>query len=115
MHSSAVRFECFLVESKPQSAKPLPDDHASPSGRWIAIAIPLLVSATLYGCGPSDENDVAAMAAPCQGDQQSCEALDNARQLRDAADYGTEPELGYVKSPPGMLPMPLTSRNSPLN
>jgi hypothetical protein len=81
----------------------------------IAIAIPLLASATLYGCGPSDENDVAAMAAPCQGDQQSCEALDNARQLRDAADYGTEPELGYVKSPPGMLPMPLTSRNSPLN
>ena len=78
----------------------------------VAIAI-LLVSATLYGCGPSDEN-AAALAAPCQGDQQSCEALDNARQLRDAADYSTEPELGYVKSPPGMLPMPLTSRNSPL-
>ena len=80
----------------------------------VATAI-FLVSATLYGCGPSDENDTAAMAAPCQGDQQSCEALDNARQLRDAADYTTEPELGYVKSPPGMLPMPLTSRNSPLN
>jgi hypothetical protein len=80
----------------------------------LAIAI-VLVSATLYGCGSSDENDLAAMAAPCQGDQQSCEALDNARQLRDAADYNTEPELGYVKSPPGMLPMPLTSRNSPLN
>ena len=80
----------------------------------LAIAI-LFVSANLYGCGPSDENDAAAMAAPCSGDQQSCEALDNARQLRDAADYGTEPELGYVKSPPGMLPMPLTTRNSPLN
>ena len=79
----------------------------------VAIAI-LLVSASLYGCAP-DADDAIAMAAPCQGDQQSCEALDNARQLRDAADYGTEPELGYVKSPPGMLPMPLTSRNSPLN
>jgi hypothetical protein len=79
----------------------------------VAIAI-LLVSATLYGCASSDP-DAAALAAPCQGDQQSCEALDNARQLRDAADYGTEPELGYVKSPPGMLPMPLTTRNSPLN
>ncbi len=80
----------------------------------MAIAV-LLVSATLYGCGPSDENDTAAMATPCEGDQQACEAIDNARQLRDAADYNTEPELGYVKSPPGMLPMPLTSRNSPLN
>jgi hypothetical protein len=87
----------------------------SATGKLVIAITILLLSATLYGCGSSDENDAAAIAGPCQGDQQSCEALDNARQLRDAADYGTEPELGYVKSPPGMLPMPLTSRNSPLN
>jgi hypothetical protein len=55
------------------------------------------------------------MVGPCHGDQATCEASDNARQLRDAADYKEEPELGYVKSPVGMLPMPLTTRNSPLN
>lgn len=81
----------------------------------LAVAIPLL-AASLYGCASSDPDEAAAMASPCVGiDQQACEASDNARQLRDEADYQGEPELGYVNSPPGMLPMPLTSRNSPLN
>jgi len=78
-----------------------------------AVAI-LIVAGSFYGCASSDD-DPAAMVSPCQGDQATCEASDNARQLRDAADYKDEPELGYVKSPVGMLPMPLTSRNSPLN
>src|SRR5713226_4117275 len=81
----------------------------------VAVAI-LMVASVLYGCASSDPDDAAAMASPCEGiDQQACEASDNARQLRDEADYQGEPELGYVNSPPGMLPMPLTSRNSPLN
>jgi hypothetical protein len=81
----------------------------------VALAI-FMAAASLYGCASSDPDEASAGATPCQGiDQQACEASDNARQLRDAADYQGEPELGYVKSPPGMLPMPLTSRNSPLN
>jgi hypothetical protein len=80
----------------------------------VAVAL-AMVAGSLYGCASSDPDDPSAMVGPCQGDQATCEASDNARQLRDAADYKEEPELGYVKSPVGMLPMPLTTRNSPLN
>lgn len=80
------------------------------------MAAIFVAAAGLYGCASSDTEAGTAMASPCQDiDQHACEASDNARQLRDAADYQGEPELGYVNSPPGMLPMPLTSRNSPLN
>lgn len=81
----------------------------------MAVAI-LVASAGLYGCASSTTGDADASASACPTvGAQACEASDNARQLRDAAAYQDEPELGYVKSPPGMLPMPLTSRNSPLN
>lgn len=81
----------------------------------VAIAI-FIATAGLCGCASiGSPDDGVTMAAPCQGaSQEACEASDNARQLRDAAAYQDEPELGYVKSPPGMLPMPTTSRNSPL-
>ena len=48
-------------------------------------------------------------------DQIDCEARDNARQIRDEADYQDEPSLGYLSSPPGLLPIPLTSRNTSSN
>jgi uncharacterized protein YceK len=81
----------------------------------IALAI-FIAAAALSGCASiGSPDDGVTMAAPCQGaSEAACEASDNARQLRDAAAYESEPELGYVKSPPGMLPMPTTSRNSPL-
>jgi hypothetical protein len=56
---------------------------------------------------------VAASAA-CQ-EQGDCEARDNARQIRDEVDYQDEPALGYLQSPPGLLPIPLTSRNTSSN
>jgi hypothetical protein len=72
-----------------------------------------VAACSLYGCAAADPDQADAVTAACQGaDQQDCEARDNARQLRDAADYKDEPALGYLQSPPGMLPMPLTSRNT---
>jgi hypothetical protein len=77
----------------------------------VAAAI-FVAAAGFYGCSSSGD-DATAMAAGCQGaGDQACADIDNARQLHDAAAYQAEPELGYVKSPPGMLPMPLTVRNS---
>jgi hypothetical protein len=92
------------------------------SGTMIACMMKrLLVVATLaavasfYGCASSQSDQLAA-AGTCHGqDQKNCEARDNARQIRDEADYQDEPELGYLKSPPGLLPVPLTSRNSSSN
>jgi hypothetical protein len=80
------------------------------------VAVALIAAATgLYGCASSDA-DQAADAGTCHGtDQQNCEARDNARQARDAEDYRDEPALGYLQSPPGLLPIPLTSRNTSSN
>ncbi|HKN13455.1 MAG TPA: hypothetical protein VJX68_09705 [Candidatus Binatus sp.] len=81
------------------------------------LAITVLAAATgLFGCASSDPNQTATAATTCQGqDQTDCEARDNARQIRDEADYQTEPALGYLNSPPGLLPIPLTSRNTSAN
>jgi hypothetical protein len=84
--------------------------------KFLVALVISVVAAGLYGCASSSTDDGAATASRCQGvGEEACAASDNARQLRDAAAYQDEPELGYVKSPPGMLPMPLTSRNSPAN
>jgi len=80
--------------------------------RLVLAAVVLATTASLYGCAASDPNH--AMASTCQ-DQNDCEARDNARQIRDEADYQTEPALGYLNSPPGLLPIPLTSRNTSSN
>ena len=81
--------------------------------RILAVAI-LVATTGLYGCASSDTNQVAAASAACQ-DQGDCEARDNARQIRDETDYQHEPALGYLNSPPGLLPIPLTSRNTSSN
>jgi len=81
--------------------------------RLFAIAI-LAAGAGLYGCASSD-TQIAANTT-CHGqDQSDCEARDNARQIRDETDYQHEPALGYLNSPPGLLPIPLTSRNTSSN
>jgi len=83
--------------------------------RFVAVAM-LAAAATLCGCASSDPDQTAAMTTVCQGqDQQDCEARDNARQIRDEIDYQAEPALGYLSSPPGLLPIPLTSRNTSAN
>jgi hypothetical protein len=80
--------------------------------RRLLLAAILAASASLlYGCASSDADQAATSAATCQG-QQDCEAIDNARQQRDADDYQNEPALGYLRSPPGLLPVPVTSRNT---
>jgi len=83
--------------------------------RLLAVAI-LAAATGLYGCASSDTELAAAAATSCQGqDQSDCEARDNARQIRDEADYQDEPSLGYLNSPPGLLPIPLNVRNTSPN
>ncbi len=83
--------------------------------RLLGVAV-LAAAAGLYGCASSTADQDAAMTTACQGeDRQESEARDYARQLRDSADYQDEPALGYLQSPPGLLPVPLTSRNSSSN
>jgi hypothetical protein len=83
--------------------------------RLLGVAV-LSAAAGLYGCASSTADQDAAMTTACQAEnRQECEARDNARQVRGAADYQNEPALGYLQSPPGLLPVPLTSRNSSSN
>lgn len=52
------------------------------------------------------------MAARCDtGDRQACVSADDAKEVRDEAEYAHEPEMGFIESPPGLLPMPIQSRN----
>jgi len=82
--------------------------------RLLAVAM-MAAAAGLCGCASFGTNQTAA-ATTCQGkDQKDCAARDDARQVRDAADYRNEPALGYLQSPPGLLPIPLTSRNASSN
>lgn len=84
--------------------------------RLLAVAI--LVTATgVWGCAstyvqPTDSDAASAceITAAAAGAAE-CNSADLARQARDAADYKDEPALGYLNSPPGLLPIPLTSRN----
>lgn len=83
--------------------------------RLLGVAV-LAAAAGLYGCASSTTAQDAAVITSCRGQNRpDCEARDNARQLRDAADYQNEPALGYLQSPPGLLPVPLTSRNTSPN
>lgn len=81
------------------------------------LAVSILAAATgLFGCASSNPNQTAAADTACQGQERAdCEARDNARQIRDEIDYQQEPALGYLNSPPGLLPIPLTSRNTSSN
>jgi hypothetical protein len=78
--------------------------------RFLAVVV-LATAAGFYGCASSDPAQTAMNT--CQGaDQQDCEARDNARQIRDEVDYQQEPSLGYLSSPQGLLPIPVTVRNT---
>ena len=84
--------------------------------RLVLAAVVFATTASLYGCASPEDQVAAAMTKTntC-ADQSDCEARDNARQIRDEADYQDEPALGYLNSPPGLLPIPLTSRNTSPN
>ena len=91
--------------------------------RGLVFVAILVAAATLYGCAssvdPPTDDDAAASACEITADAANSpdcsNSADNARQKRDAADYKDEPALGYLESPPGLLPIPLTSRNSSSN
>jgi hypothetical protein len=86
------------------------------------LAVAMLVTATgVYGCAstyvqPTD-NDAASACeiTAAAASAPECNSEDLARQARDAADYKDEPALGYLNSPPGLLPIPVTSRNTSAN
>jgi hypothetical protein len=72
----------------------------------------------LYGCAPGYVSPTIDAASACEITAASavdCNADDLARQARDAADYKNEPALGYLNSPPGLLPVPVSARNSSSN
>ena len=87
------------------------------------VSAALLIAATgLCGCAssyvqPTDDDTAAAceITAAAASSAECSNSADDARQKRDAADYKDEPALGYLESPPGLLPIPLTSRNSSSN
>ncbi len=79
--------------------------------RLLLAAILAATASLVYGCASSDVDQPPSAAVTCQG-EKDCEARDNARQQRDADDYQNEPALGYLHSPPGLLPVPVTSRNT---
>jgi hypothetical protein len=77
--------------------------------RLIALAM-LATAVGLCGCA---ESNTAAVTAGCDGQEREvCEARDKARQVRDVSDYQNEPALGYLQSPPGLLPIPLPRNTS---
>jgi hypothetical protein len=86
----------------------------------LSVAI-LVAAAGLYGCAstfvqpPDDDATAACQITAAAASAPECNSADRARQLRDAADYKDEPALGYLESPPGLLPIPTTSRNSSSN
>ena len=84
----------------------------------LVLAVTVLAAASLCGCASSSyvepmvDNAAACEVTAANAAASDCNADDLARQARDAADYQTEPALGYLSSPPGMLPIPVTSRNT---
>ena len=87
----------------------------------LLLFVGMLVGAAgLSGCAssyvePPDDGAAACEITAAAASAAECNSDDLARQARDAADYQSEPALGYLSSPPGLLPIPLTSRNSSSN
>jgi len=86
------------------------------------LAVTILVEATaLYGCASSYVVPAGDTASTCEitaaaASAPECNSADRddlARQARDEADYKDEPALGYLNSPPGLLPIPVSARNTP--
>jgi hypothetical protein len=93
-------------------------------GSRLRIAFVVTVLATmagLYGCASTyvqTTDDATASACEITAAAASaaeCNSADLARQARDAEDYKDEPALGYLNSPPGLLPIPVSARNSSSN
>jgi hypothetical protein len=86
----------------------------------LAFVVTVLTAATaLWGCASSDVQPPEDFGAACEVTAASVAECPNAsdleRQARDADDYKNEPALGYLNSPPGLLPVPVSARNSSAN
>lgn len=85
------------------------------------VAMVLGAAAGLYGCASSylpptdDETAASCEVTAADASAAECNSADLARQARDADDYKDEPALGYLNSPPGMLPIPVSARNTSAN
>ena len=84
----------------------------------LVLVVTVLAAATdLYGCAtsnydpPTDDAAAACEVTAAAAGSGDCNADDIARQARDAADYKDEPALGYLNSPPFLLPVPVSTRN----
>lgn len=86
--------------------------------KLVFVVTVLAAAMGLYGCASSNyDPPIDDAAAACEitaaaASAADCNADDIARQARDAADYKDEPALGYLNSPPGLLPVPVSARNS---
>jgi hypothetical protein len=88
----------------------------------IAFVVTVLAAATgLYGCASTyiqqtdDDTASACEITAATASAADCNSADLARQASDSADYKDEPALGYLNSPPGLLPIPVSARNSSSN
>ena len=88
----------------------------------LALVVTVLAAAaSLYGCAssyvpPTDDDAAAACeTTAAAAGAPECNTADLARQARDADDYKDEPALGYLNSPPGLLPIPVSTRNTSSN
>ena len=88
----------------------------------LALVVTVLAAAaSLYGCAstyvpPTDDDSAAACeTTAAAAGAPECNSADLARQARDADDYKDEPALGYLNSPPGLLPIPVSARNPSAN
>ena len=88
----------------------------------LAFVVTMLAAAAgLYGCAstylvPTDDDAASACeVTAAAASAAECNSADLARQARDAADYKDEPALGYLNSPPGLLPIPVAARNTSSN
>ena len=88
----------------------------------LALVVTVFAAAAgLYGCAstyvPPTDDDAAAGCeiTAAAASAAECNTADLARQARDADDYKDEPALGYLNSPPGLLPIPVSTRNTSAN
>jgi hypothetical protein len=89
--------------------------------KFALVVMVVAAAAGLYGCAstyilPNDEDAAAGCeTTAAAASAAECNSADLARQARDADDYKDEPALGYLNSPPGMLPIPVSARNTSAN
>ena len=88
----------------------------------LAFVVAMVAAAAgFYGCAstyiqPTDDDAASAcQVTAATASAAECNSADLARQARDAADYKDEPALGYLNSPPGLLPIPVAARNRSSN